>query len=163
MVNSIFLFPVTEQEIDDIIHNLKAKKSCGWDEISMWIIKKCKSSLISPLNKLINKCFEVGIFPDCLKIAIVKPLLKKGNKCEVSNYRPISLIPNSCRPLFKENKILTIYSLYIFKIILLIKLNPEKCGLLEDDKKRTRNFNLFRLRVNKKKTERNHFISGVIY
>ncbi len=33
-----------------------------------------------------------GIFPDIFKTAKIKPLFKKGNKNEVQNYRPISLL-----------------------------------------------------------------------
>jgi len=33
-----------------------------------------------------------GTFPTRLKYAIVKPILKKGNKEKVTNYRPISLL-----------------------------------------------------------------------
>ena len=34
-----------------------------------------------------------GIFPDELKIARVVPLFKGGDKNEIINYRPISLLP----------------------------------------------------------------------
>jgi hypothetical protein len=33
-----------------------------------------------------------GIFPDRLKFSDVKPLFKKGNKTDFTNYRPISLL-----------------------------------------------------------------------
>ena len=33
----------------------------------------------------------ISIFPDCLKIAEVKPLYKKGDKTSMKNYRPVSL------------------------------------------------------------------------
>ena len=37
--------------------------------------------------------FEKSIFPDDLKIAEVTPVLKAGNNKELSNYRPISVLP----------------------------------------------------------------------
>jgi hypothetical protein len=46
----------------------------------------------TPLANICNVSFTSGIFPEILKIAIVKPLHKKGNTREVQNYRPISLL-----------------------------------------------------------------------
>ena len=47
-----------------------------------------------PLASIINLSFATGIHPDKLKIARVTPILKKGSKLEISNYRPISLLSN---------------------------------------------------------------------
>lgn len=37
--------------------------------------------------------FYHGTFPDKLKLSLIKPLFKKGEKCDINNYRPITLIP----------------------------------------------------------------------
>jgi len=34
----------------------------------------------------------LGVFPDRLKYAIIEPLHKHEDKCEVSKYRPVSLL-----------------------------------------------------------------------
>ena len=48
--------------------------------------------IISPLIYLCNKSLTSGIFPSWLKYSQVTPILKKGNKFELSNYRPVSLL-----------------------------------------------------------------------
>ena len=50
------------------------------------------SYIISPLTYICNTTLNTGIFPDRLKYVVVKPLHKKGNKHELSNYRPTSLL-----------------------------------------------------------------------
>ena len=43
-------------------------------------------------NDICNVSFASGIFPNRLKIAIIKPLHKKRNTENLQNYRPISLL-----------------------------------------------------------------------
>jgi len=47
---------------------------------------------MSPLTYICNAVLSTGVFPDRLKYAVVKPIFKKGNKQEISNYRQISLL-----------------------------------------------------------------------
>jgi retron-type reverse transcriptase len=49
--------------------------------------------MVTPITKLFNECIESCIFPDCLKIALIIPVFKKGNTTDPGNYRPISLLP----------------------------------------------------------------------
>ena len=42
---------------------------------------------------MINFCIDNKTFPDCLKIASVLPVYKKGDVNDKNNYRPISLLP----------------------------------------------------------------------
>ena len=40
-----------------------------------------------------NSCILTGVFPDELKVAKVIPLFKSGNMNDMSNYRPVSILP----------------------------------------------------------------------
>jgi hypothetical protein len=79
-------------KIEKIIKSLKTKNTCGYDEISNRITKLTAPFIISPLTYICNAFLRTGVFPNRLKYAIVKPIFKKGNKQEISNYRPITLL-----------------------------------------------------------------------
>jgi len=80
------------KEIEKIINSLKIKESSGYDEVSTKILKISAPFISSPLSYICNKFMLSGTFPTRLKYATVKPLLKKGDKENVANYRPISLL-----------------------------------------------------------------------
>jgi hypothetical protein len=82
----------TTEEIERIIKSLKTKNSYGNDEISTKILKISCPFISSPINYTRNKMLFWGVFPDRLKYAIIKPLHKNDDTCEVSNYRPVSLL-----------------------------------------------------------------------
>lgn len=84
---------VTYVKVRDAINNLKNKHSKDIYEVSVSLLKKIKDTLIIPLTKLLNFCINEGVYPDCFKISKVIPVYKKGDRAEVNNYRPISLIP----------------------------------------------------------------------
>lgn len=94
ITNSFFLTPVDVSEIKKIVKKLKSKMSTGHDNIQMTLIKSGIEFIAEPLTYIVNLIFETGIFPTDLKKALVKPLYKKGSLVEISNYRPISLLPN---------------------------------------------------------------------
>jgi exonuclease III len=79
-------------EIEKIIKSLNSKNSHGYEGISNKIIKLSSPFIISPVTYICNEILKTGRFPDRLKYAIVKPIFKKGDKHETSNYRPISLL-----------------------------------------------------------------------
>jgi len=90
--NSMFALPSTAINIEAVIAGLKNKGSSLYS-IPTFIFKYC-SNLLSPLiSELFNFSLERGIFPACLKKAIVTPIHKAGNTKCVNNYRPISTLP----------------------------------------------------------------------
>jgi hypothetical protein len=90
---SINLMPTTANEIRSIIHSLKSKSLCGYDEISTTLLESCADYICLPLSYLCNQSMAAGVFPEQLKYSKVKLLYKKGEKSCISNYRPISLLP----------------------------------------------------------------------
>ena len=92
-VSSMVLSPVSETEVANVIQKLKSKKSCDINGMSVWLLKQCFVHILTPLTKMINLSFAKGVFPNLLKTAKVVPILKKGNSCLTSNYRPIAILP----------------------------------------------------------------------
>jgi len=64
-------------EIEKIIHAFPWKNSCGYDEISMKILKISAPFISSPLCRIINTSLNSGVFPSRLKYCIIMPLHKK--------------------------------------------------------------------------------------
>ena len=46
---SMFVSPVTENEVENIINKLKGKSSAGFDEIPEFLVKRCSNYIKNPL------------------------------------------------------------------------------------------------------------------
>ena len=90
--NNIVFCNTSTGEIEKIIQSLPGKNSCGYDEISTRILKASAPFISSPLCCIINTSLNSGVFPTRLKYSVITPLHKKGDKNNVSNYRPISVL-----------------------------------------------------------------------
>ena len=89
---NIKLTPLTTKEIKDIIKSLEWKNSQWYDEIPLKILKTSMSFIVSSLTYMCNKVLPSGIFPVHLKYSQIGPIFKLGDKSEISNYRPLSLL-----------------------------------------------------------------------
>jgi hypothetical protein len=65
----------------------------GYDEMPELIIKNCGQYLIKPLVHICNMSFQSGTFPDMLKLSKIIPIPKSGDVRDMSNFRPISVLP----------------------------------------------------------------------
>ena len=85
---------ITADTVLRFIDNLKVKTSAGIDNILNKMLKYVKNVIAKPLMIIINKIFELGVFPDQLKILKILPLYKKGDVSNFSNYRPSLFLPS---------------------------------------------------------------------
>ena len=53
----------------------------------------CDDSVVLPLRIIFGNILSTDTYPDIWKFANVTPILKKGDKQLIENYRPISLLP----------------------------------------------------------------------
>ena len=84
---------ISINEMKDAFFSLKMNKSSGHNGVSFNAIKTCFGELREPLKYLFNLLIVQGIFLDDLKIVKVTPIYKADNSSNVSNYRPISVLP----------------------------------------------------------------------
>ncbi len=89
---SIFLTPITANEMLIEINKLKLGKSPGLDGLNAKLLKSVAEYIAPVLTHIFNLCFETGEYPQALKTAKVVPLFKKGDNKLPENYRPISLL-----------------------------------------------------------------------
>ena len=92
---------ITVKEIRDTIANIKTPKGFGKDNISCYFLKLAIPFIEKSLADLFNTSIETSQFPDLWKFARVTPIFKEGDKAEMSNYRPISVLPVNAR-LFEQ-------------------------------------------------------------
>jgi hypothetical protein len=93
--------PTDPNEILTIIKSLKPKKSCSNDNLSAIILKSISECVSEPISIIINKSIESGTVPELMKTAKVIPIHKAKAKDNVSNYRPISILPTISKILEK--------------------------------------------------------------
>ena len=85
---------VSSKEIENVVKLLQAKESRGYDEISTKVIKQSIACIASPIAYICNLMMSSGIYLERLKFAEVKPLYKQGDRTDINNYRPISILPS---------------------------------------------------------------------
>lgn len=90
--HSLFLLPTDQHEVKNIIESLPSNKAPGLDSLRNETVKYICDEIKQPLAHIINKCMADGVCPPEFKTALVVPMFKSGNKSEINNYRPISLI-----------------------------------------------------------------------
>ena len=80
-----------------LLQDNNTQKSIGPDLIPNRVLKECYAELTPILGAIFRKSLALGQLPsDWLKANVIG-IYKKGQKCEPSNYRPVSLTSVTCK------------------------------------------------------------------
>ena len=92
-LNSFEIFEIGADEIRALCKDINPIKSSGIDLLSSKICKDAFLILTDQLVHLFNCSLNSETFPDKWKVAKILPLYKGGDRENVNNYRPVSLLP----------------------------------------------------------------------
>ena len=82
----------TEDLIKAELKSLNISKNSGHDSIPPRLLKKCGGTIATSRRNLFSNIKRLRKFPSAWKTGIVSPIYKDGDKKEVSNYGPVTLI-----------------------------------------------------------------------
>lgn len=105
-----------EEEVLSALRGLKGKPTAGPDNIPSFILRDCCSVFAKPLTKIFNLCLRSSIFPDVWKLSYLCPVFKKGDRADVSNYRPITIINNFAK-VFESILYTRLYNFFSEKLV----------------------------------------------
>ncbi|XP_065565224.1 uncharacterized protein LOC136030261 [Artemia franciscana] len=86
------MLPVSFDEYQKAISDLKRGNSASLDDISTNLLKKISGVIYEPLAHVINTSIKNDVFPDLLKKAKIIPIFEIGEAQDPNNYRPIALL-----------------------------------------------------------------------
>ena len=87
------LVPTNIKDTTKLIKDIDISKSSAIPNLSSRVIKDAFEAIPDKLTRLFNLSIAKRKFPEQWKVATVIPLQKVGNKTDVNNFRPISLLP----------------------------------------------------------------------
>lgn len=91
--NTLFLAPTSPSEVFSCFSDLSNSRSLDADGIQIRPIKYVLDIICPVLTHIYNLILSTGIFPKQMQTSRVVPVFKLGDKGELNNYRPISIIP----------------------------------------------------------------------
>ena len=84
---------VSVPEVKRLLKQTDSKKSDGPDLIPARLIKDCAHELAPSITHLVNVILETSTIPNDFKIGRISAIYKSGEKNQLNNYRPITVLP----------------------------------------------------------------------
>lgn len=82
----------TRAELDKAVKSLKHRSAFGPDGTPAKLLLKNWNIIASPLTRTFNRHLEHGILPPNYRTARLKLIPKKGDKTNIKNWRPITIL-----------------------------------------------------------------------
>ena len=79
-------------KVFSLLNKLNKSKAAGLGKISARLTRECADLIGIHICDIFNQSISLGIFPDDWKCARGTPLFKQGDRDDLYNYRPISVI-----------------------------------------------------------------------
>ena len=91
---------VTVGDVHESVVKLSSK-SCELDPLPGYVTRNALDTLLPFISKIINMSLQSGQMPSHLKVAKLRPLLKKSSldHTQFSNYAPFQILPSSVKQL----------------------------------------------------------------
>ena len=97
--SSLSKINISDLDVYNVLVGLDTTKAMGPDGIPPIVLSTCASALYKPLHYLFSMCLNSGYLPFEWKLHKVTPIYKSGDRCQIKNYRPISLLCNTSKVL----------------------------------------------------------------
>src|SRR5699024_1626182 len=94
IASTLNIASITENDVSSALRKIKNSQTAGPDQIPSFLLRDCCVCLTGPLSKIFNLSLNTGVFPAKWKLSKVVPILKTGDKHNIANYRPISILSN---------------------------------------------------------------------
>ena len=85
--------PVSHETVIEYLRSLPQKKAAGCDNMPARLVHEAAHIIGPSITKIINHSILTSAIPVEWKRARISPVYKGGNKMQINNYRPISVLP----------------------------------------------------------------------
>ena len=85
--------PISPDDLCRVLSRMRNSAACGADGLCIRFIKLCLPSICHVITHIANSSLISHYVPASWKVALIHPIQKSSKSTDVTNYRPISILP----------------------------------------------------------------------